>query len=225
MLRQTLLRLGRSTALPRARAEGRSVAVLARPFSTEGKAADVPLPINLYGLPARYANALFKTAYRAGALADVDAELKSFGELMTTNEALKSYLKNPVISRKDKAEDMGKICKGMSELTRGFFGVLAENGRLQEVPKIIDTFDQLMKAQRGEVEATVITAAPLTKKELTSVRNTITENYLEEGKTLMLNQKVDEAILGGLQLQVGDRFLDLSIQSKIKRLHERLAES
>lgn len=225
MLRQSILNLCRSSTGLQLRAGARPLAGGARAFSTDGKPEDVPLPINLYGLPARYANALFKTAYRAGALAEVDAELKSFGEMVSTNEALKSYLMNPVISRKDKAEDMGKICQGMSELTRGFFGVLAENGRLQEVPKIIDTFDQIMKAQRGEVEATVITAAPLTNKELTSVSKTITENYLEEGKKLMLNQKVDESILGGLQLQVGDKFLDLSIQSKIKRLHERLADA
>lgn len=225
MLRQSLLRLSRTASVAHAPTEARAFTVLPRSFSTTGKAEDVPLPISLYGLPARYANALFKTAYRAGALAEVDAELKSFGELVATNEALKSYLLNPVISRKDKAEDMGKICQGMSELSRGFFGVLAENGRLQEVPKIIDTFDQLMKAQRGEVDATVITAAPLSNKELNSVSKTITENYLEEGKKLKLHQKVDESILGGLQLQVGDKFLDLSIQSKIKRLHDKLSEA
>lgn len=222
MLRKGIAGLARAS-LTR---QPRSAYILTRSFATIGsEKEDVPLPINLYGLSARYANALYKTATRAGQLSKVESDLQDFKQMIETNPALESYIMNPVIARKDKAEDLGKICAGMSEYTRGFFGVLAENGRLSELQKIIKTFEELMKAQRGEVEATVITAESLTKKQLKQVTQAVTTNYLEAGKNLVLKEKIDPSIIGGLQVQIGDKFLDLSIQSKINKLHHTLAEA
>mmetsp|Transcript_16404 Transcript_16404/g.19923 ORF Transcript_16404/g.19923 Transcript_16404/m.19923 type:complete len:211 (+) Transcript_16404:153-785(+) len=193
-----------------------------RSFSTE--AAKVDLPIQLFGLPATYANALFKTATRANALPAVEKDLASFKKLIESSEQLKNYLNNPVISRKDKAEDINKISAKMSDTTRGFLGVLAENGRLGELTKIMSTFDELMKAKQGIVEATVVSAQPLTKRQLKEVEEAVTANHLESGKKLQLNAEVDPSILGGLQLQIADKFLDLSIQSRINKLHQTLSD-
>mmetsp|Transcript_16006 Transcript_16006/g.20500 ORF Transcript_16006/g.20500 Transcript_16006/m.20500 type:complete len:176 (-) Transcript_16006:269-796(-) len=135
-----------------------------RSFASAAAADSVELPVQLFGLSATYANALFRTATRAGTLGAVEKDLQGFKSLISSTPALHSYLNNPIISRKDKAEDISKISARMTETTRGFLGVLAENGRLGEVTKIIDTFDQLMKAKQGIVEARVVSAQALTKK-------------------------------------------------------------
>lgn len=197
----------------------------ARTFAAAAAKEDVELPTALFGLQATYANALFKTATRNGSLATVEKDLQGFSKLIAESAQLKTYLKNPIISRKDKTEDIGKICAKMNETTRGFFGVLAENGRLAEIEKIISSFDQLMQAKSGIVEGTVVTAQALTKKQLKSVEESVLANHLEKGKKLKLNAQVDPSILGGLQLQIGDKFLDLSIQSRINKLHQTLADT
>ena len=92
---------------------------------------------------------------------------------------------------------------------------LAGNARLVEFDKIVTTFGQLMKAKRGQVEATIISAEPLSKAQTDAVEKAMMAQMGAEGKTVMLTTKVDPSILGGLQVQIGDKFLDLSVSSKI----------
>jgi F-type H+-transporting ATPase subunit O len=91
---------------------------------------------------------------------------------------------------------------------------LAGNARLAEAPKIADTYSQLMKAKRGEVEATITSADPLTKAQVNAIEAAM-KNQVGAGKSVVLSAQVDPSILGGLQVQIGDQFLDLSVGSKI----------
>merc|ERR1740139_1636733 len=74
-----------------------------------------------------------------------------------------------------------------------------------------------MKANRGEVEATITSADALTKSQLDSLAVAM-KTQVGEGKKVVLSTKVDASILGGLQIQIGDKFLDLSVGSKIDEL-------
>ena len=73
-----------------------------------------------------------------------------------------------------------------------------------------------MKAHRKEVSATVTTAEPLDAAQLTSVKDSL-KNFIKGDEKLILDTAVDESILGGLTVRVGDKFVDLSI---IKRINE-----
>lgn len=185
------------------------------------------LPKDLYGLHARYANALYVAATKNGSLGAVETDVNEFKELVKGSPEFRTYLRNPIISRSDKEADLNRISKGMNETTRGFLGVLASNGRLGDVEKVIDRFQELMRAQRGLVAATVISAEPLNKKQLAKVKQAIAKGYLDEskGENLELEAKVDPSILGGLQIQIGDRFLDLSIQARVNKLHQTLSNA
>lgn len=80
--------------------------------------------------------------------------------------------------------------------------VLAENGRLSMLPKVIDTFEQIMISHRGEVSCSVTTAKPLdraTERELTSAL----EAFLEPGQKLNLSLKVCPFVF----LQLSSRFV------------------
>mmetsp|Transcript_67695 Transcript_67695/g.100351 ORF Transcript_67695/g.100351 Transcript_67695/m.100351 type:complete len:116 (-) Transcript_67695:215-562(-) len=105
----------------------------------------------------------------------------------------------------------------VSNVTLNLMATLAGNARLAETPKIVDSYVQLMKAKRGEVEATIISADPLTKAQTEAVAAAM-KNQVGEGKTVILSTQVDPSILGGLQVQIGDQFLDLSVGSKIDAL-------
>jgi F-type H+-transporting ATPase subunit O len=78
-----------------------------------------------------------------------------------------------------------------------------------------------MKAARGEVDGRVISAEPLSKNQLTAITKAMQGN-LEKGQKIMLEQEVDKTILGGLQVQVGDRFIDMSVSTQINDLHRAL---
>ena len=132
-------------------------------------------------------------------------------------------MSNPIISRTDKAADVAKISKGMNETTRGFLNVLAENGRLPEINKIIGSFNTILNAKRGIVDATVTAAEELSAKQLKTITSAITSGYLEKGQQLKMEVNVDPSIIAGLQVQIGDKFLDLSVNSDIKNLEKVIA--
>jgi len=127
-------------------------------------------------------------------------------------------LDNPLTGREEKAAQVATLLGDKStSVTLNLMTTLAGNARLAETGKIIDTYVQLMKAKRGEVEATIISADPLTKAQTDAVA-TAMKSQVGAGKTVVLSTQVDPSILGGLQVQIGDQFLDLSVGSKIDSL-------
>lgn len=102
----------------------------------------------------------------------------------------------------------------VAPVTLNLMKTLAGNARLNEVSKIVDMYVELMKASRGEVEATIVSADPLTKTQADAIA-TAMKTQVGEGKKVVLSTQVDPSIVGGLQIQIGDQFLDLSVRSRI----------
>jgi ATP synthase, F1 delta subunit len=187
---------------------------LARAMSTEAASAHRP-PLDLHGLHARYANATYVAASKGSMLDKVENELAAIKLTAAKSPAFRSFLENPLISRDDKEKGVEEMFKGkVSNVTLNLMMTLAGNARLSEAPKIADTYSQLMKAKRGEVEATIISADPLTKAQVSAIEAAM-KSQVGKNKSVVLSAKVDPAILGGLQVQIGDQFLDLSVGSKI----------
>lgn len=185
---------------------------MARTMATE--TAHKP-PIGLHGLHARYANATYTAASKASILDKVESELNGIKLTASKSPAFASFLENPLISRDQKEKTVKDLLKGkVSDVTMNLMLTLAGNARMAEAPKIADTYSQLMKAKRGEVEATIISADELTKAQLDTVANAM-KSQVGKDKKVILSAKVDPSILGGLQVQIGDQFLDLSVGSKI----------
>jgi len=175
-------------------------------------------PIDLHGLHARYANAAYTAASKADALEKVEGDLLALKQTAETSEAFSSFLENPLISRDAKEKQMTSLLKGKTTATTlNLMTTLAGNARLGELTKIVDTYEALMKAKRGEVEAVIISAEPLTKAQTDAV-TTAMKSQVEKGKKVILSTKVDPSIGGGLQVQIGDQFLDLSVTSRIDEI-------
>jgi len=173
-------------------------------------------PMVVHGLHARYANATYTAASKAGILPKVEEELAAIQITATKSQAFQAFLDNPLISRNDKEKGLKDMLGGgkVSNVTLNLMTTLAGNARLPLTSKIIDTYSELMKAKRGEVEATIISADPLTKAQLDTVALAMKSQVGSE-KKVVLSTEVDPSILGGLQVQIGDKFLDLSVGSRI----------
>lgn len=72
-----------------------------------------------------------------------------------------------------------------------------------------------MAANRGEIVCEVITASPLDADTKTKLESTL-KRLLKKDQTALLTTKVDPSIIGGMIISVGDRYIDMSIASKIK---------
>merc|ERR1712055_140881 len=196
----------------------RAACVLVRQFSTStaGHAISKP-PIQVFGLSGRYASALYSAALKEKKLDAVEKELVDLQTLFKTDKILDEFLRNPTIPRALKRDAitgvMGK--KKASALTTNFFLAAADNGRLAKVDGFIEAFRTIMAAVRGEVICEVVTAKPLDAAAQKEVQATL-KSFLKEGQVIKLQSKVDPSIVGGMVVTVGDKYIDMSISSKLK---------
>uniref|UniRef100_A0A7S3L5B2 ATP synthase subunit O, mitochondrial n=1 Tax=Amphora coffeiformis TaxID=265554 RepID=A0A7S3L5B2_9STRA len=186
-----------------------------RAFSSKGAESHKPV-LNLHGLHARYANATYVAASKAGQLEKVEGELTSLYNASKTSKQFSMFLENPMISRDDKTAYVSGLDK-ISPITKNLLITMAGNARLADLPKVATTFTQLMKAKRGEVDAKIISAEELSPAQLKEVQ-TAMQAVIPKGKSVVIDSVVDPAIVGGLQVQIGDQFLDLSVKSRIDEI-------
>lgn len=74
-----------------------------------------------------------------------------------------------------------------------------------------------MSAYRGEVLCTVTTAKPMDEKNKKELE-TVLKGFAGKNAVLKLNQKVDAAIIGGMVVEIGDKYIDMSTSTKIKKI-------
>ncbi|TMW58113.1 hypothetical protein Poli38472_011701 [Pythium oligandrum] len=179
--------------------------------------------LQLFGIHARYANALYSVAAKQNKLDAVEKELLSIEETINKEPNFASFLKDPTIARGSKKEDISKVMEQgkFSKPVAGLFEVLAENGRLPEALGVISSYKQLMSAFRGEVKAKVTSADPLSKAQLDQVKKAL-GNRIKKDEVLLLETVVDPEILGGLKVQIGNYFIDLSLATKIDKINHLL---
>ena len=168
-------------------------------------------------LPGRYASALFDLASEAGTVTAVEGDLERLDAALTESPELRSLIRNPEISRSEIGSVMAGIGDhlGLSDLTRSFLGVLAENRRVSALPGMIRAFATIAAAQRGEVTAEVASAHALTDKQIATLE---TKLRAREGRTVKLKTRVDPSLLGGLVVTVGSKRIDGSIRTRLNSL-------
>ena len=172
----------------------------------------------LVGLAGRYANALFELADESKQLDEVAADLAGLKKLLGQSDDLKRLVRSPVLSREEQMRAIGAIVERAkaADITRRFVGVLAERLRLFVLAEIIDAFDRLLAARRGEVRAEVVSASKLSENQLGAIRAALKKVV---GGIVKLDVRIDEDLIGGLVVRVGSRMVDASLKTKLERLH------
>jgi F-type H+-transporting ATPase subunit O len=157
-------------------------------------------------------------ASKVGLLEKVEGELAGLAKSAKESPAFAGFLENPLISRDAKSDQIEGLLKSkVSPITLNLCTTLAGNARLIDLPKVAATFDKLMKAKRGQVDATITSADPLTSAQTSQIAAAI-KATTKDAKEIVISSEVDPSIIGGIQIQVGDQFLDLSTKSQIEEI-------
>jgi F-type H+-transporting ATPase subunit delta len=172
-------------------------------------------------LAGRYAAALFDLARERDLISAVERDLDSLGAATRESEDMASLIRNPEVSREAAGRAMAAVAGvlGLTELTRNFLGVLAENRRLRSLPDIVRAFAAIAAAARGEVTAQVTSAHPLTDEQLSALTQRLRER---EGREVRIEARVDPEILGGLVVTIGSRRVDSSIRTRLNSLAQAM---
>ncbi|MFQ5989251.1 MAG: ATP synthase F1 subunit delta [Candidatus Methylomirabilales bacterium] len=169
----------------------------------------------------RYAKALVEVATEADALESVGAELSSVATLWDAEPAMTGFFSNPGVLLKDKAQTLTGLARQMelSPLLSRFLDLLLTRDRLQALPAISRVYQDLMNTRLGRAQAVVTTTAPLAPDLTESLRRQMTEVL---GKSVLLESKVEPAILGGIVVQVNSTVYDGSLRTQLRQLREHL---
>jgi len=181
-------------------------------------------PLKLFGTAARYASALYTASAKKSALAAVEAEIKQIVSLANSDKKFKEFMEDPTMARKKKLAGLDEFCKGgkFTETTSNFIKVVGENGRLNELEKIAECFEELCMASRGEVKCVVTTAEPLDAAMLADVTAAL-KGHVPANAKVIVSTKVDPRIVGGMTVGIGEKYLDLSLLSKIQKVEQLIA--
>jgi F-type H+-transporting ATPase subunit delta len=169
------------------------------------------------GLADRYAAALFDLADERKELDTVAADLRQLRDMIQGSPDLRRLVRSAVLSRVEQARAIGAVAEsaGLSQLTRNFLGLIAQNRRLFALPAMIDAYLAQLAARRGEVTAQVVAAQPLTPAQEAAVNEQLRKAV---GSKVAVEIKVDPSLLGGMIVKVGSRMVDASVRSKLQRL-------
>lgn len=166
------------------------------------------------GLAGRYASALFDLARESNAIDSVQKSLSVLKTALADSADLSALVSSPVVGRSDAAKAIAAVAKALKldSLTAKFLGVLADNRRLADLSGMIDAYNAIVAAHRGEVTAKVTSAHPLSAEQLKALAANLKTRV---GRDVQIATTVDPAILGGLVVQLGSQLIDGSIRTRL----------
>ena len=169
------------------------------------------------GLAERYAAALFDLGDERRTLDAVASDLRQLRSMLQASSDLRRLIRSPVLSRDQQGAAMGAVAESaeLSPLVRDFLAVVARNRRLFAVPAIIEAFLTKLATRRGEVNAQVTAAQPLTEAQLAALNEQLRRSI---GSRVTVDVQVDRGLIGGMIVKVGSRMVDGSVRSRLQRL-------
>jgi F-type H+-transporting ATPase subunit delta len=168
-------------------------------------------------LASRYAKSLLTLAMENGQLDKVYADMQWLQAACKSSRDFVNLLKSPIIKPTAKNKIVSAVTNGkIGELTTAFNALLISKGREGNLPEIIAAFIASYKEHKNIQTVKLTTAAAVSD----NLKNEIVAQLKKEGgfENVELEQKVDESLIGGFVLQVGDKLVDASIAYDLKHI-------
>jgi F-type H+-transporting ATPase subunit delta len=169
---------------------------------------------------AAYAQALLELAEPAGKSDELADELEAFSTLMAQDKLFRGLLMDPAIASSERWGVLQRSFGGQaSELFVNFLGVANEKNRFSLLPGIAVAYRQMLDQKQNRVRVEVTVAQGLDEQQMQEVQQRVSGAL---GKTAVIEQKVDQSIIGGLVIRVQDRVMDGSVKAQLEAIRKQL---
>ena len=171
-------------------------------------------------LAKRYAKALFELAFEKEQLDQVLGEVRDFADLLKVNRKLHAYLYSPEIEKERKNLFLQELLADkLTPLFYHFLLLLIRKGREKYYPEIVFEFNRLYDRQKNRIRVKLTSVVPLDKSQLAEAEKILAESLRAH---IVLENKVDESILGGLIVQINGKVIDGSLMHQLETLRRNL---
>jgi F-type H+-transporting ATPase subunit delta len=163
----------------------------------------------------RYAKAVLDLAKDQKSAPAVNDDMKSIANAIEGSKELKDMLHSPVVPTATKKSALLAVFKNLNKLSVNLIDTLIENKRISILGGVADKYVELFDEGQGIQVAKVTTAVQLSDE----LKKLVLVKAKElTGKDSEIVNIVDENILGGFILRVGDLQYDASIANKLSKL-------
>ena len=166
----------------------------------------------------RYAQAIFDLALENNEVEQWGQDLEVVSEAFQDSD-FAALMKHADMSAADKQAATGSVLAGVNTMVRNLVDLLVSKGSVDSIADVYTSYTELLDQHLGRQRVEVTTAIVLDDTEANRITSFVSELVRRE---VVLTTKVDESILGGLVIQIGDRLLDGSTKARLDGLKNRL---
>ncbi len=166
----------------------------------------------------RYAEAAFEIARQDGTLDRWESDLRTVRD--SFNDELERVAEDPAIQQPDKERVFRDAFPGVSPEALNLVLLLVRRRLVRGIGPLVERFEELVRRERGVTLADVRTAMPLDDAQRDAIEARLRELT---GDKVEVREEIDESLIGGISVRIGDTLYDSSVRGRLERLRERLA--
>jgi F-type H+-transporting ATPase subunit delta len=172
------------------------------------------------GIGRVYAQSLLEIALEQGQADAIAQEMQQLLPILDEGGELDRMMDNPSIGQDARKQIVQRVFEGkVSDLLYRFLQVVANKDRLASLPQIVAGYLILFAEHNGQLEVEAFVASPMDDATADHVAKTIGDHL---GKQVTLRQHVDESLIGGLKIKIGDRLIDASVASQLRSMKNKM---
>ena len=170
-----------------------------------------------------YGQSLYDLALSENLTDDILSQMESVKEIFKENPDYVTLLSEPSVPRKERLKLVDEAFDGqLQPYLLNFIKILIERGLLRQFSACTRRFKESYNKDHGIAEAIVTSAIKLNESQLNALKSKLES---VSGKKILLIEKTDEAVLGGIRVEIEGKLYDGTVQGRLDELRKKVDET
>lgn len=168
----------------------------------------------------KYSVALLDIAKEHNMLDEIYEQFKTIVTELTRDKKMWELMNIPSMKTSEQKELIKTIFgQEINEFLYNFLMILFDKNRFNELEFIFLAFKDSYLAEKNTLEASVLSVIELSKENISAIQEKLEKRFC---KNILITNEIDESILGGLIVYVGEQVIDGSIKSQLSNIKSNL---
>lgn len=173
-------------------------------------------------IAGRYAEALFQVGEESNSTTKLYEELNAVVEALQSSKELDGAFKSPLVGKAEKKQILEKVFGAhVSANLNNFLKIMIDKDRMSAINAVKKSYKELLNEKNNVIEGIAITAVAMSQDELKKLEDKLSSKY---NKNVTLQNTVDESILGGVLVRLGNEEIDGTVKTRLSNMKNQLSQ-